>query len=317
MSAEYNTPAWMRIVLRLAAVYNLGWGAFAILAPETSLKIGGFAEPARYPELWQCLGMVIGVYGIGYWIAGNDPVRHWPIVFVGFLGKVFGPIGLAWSIFQGRLPVSTIQTIITNDLIWWVPFAAILWHAAKVSQCQSSSSEKLSFEESIRSVRDQHGQTLSELSHLRTTLVLFLRHAGCTFCREALADLQAARTDIEKRDIQITLVHMGDDTSAKPFFAKYGLDDVPRFSDPDQKLYQAFDLELGSPSQLFGFRIWCRGFMAAIVNGHGFGTLKGNGFRMPGVFLIRDDQIVSAHRHRDASERPDYAAFACQVPTTH
>ena len=81
--------------------------------------------------IWQCLGMVIGVYGIGYWCASRDPVRHWPIVFVGLLGKIFGPIGFIWTATRGEIPWAFGVTIPTNDLLWWIPFALILRAAWK------------------------------------------------------------------------------------------------------------------------------------------------------------------------------------------
>ena len=124
-----TSPSWMRSILVLAAIYNLAWGTVVVLLPERSLQWCGFPEPVRYPEIWQCLGMVIGVYGIGYGIAALDPVRHWSIVFVGLLGKVFGPIGIAKAVLEGRLPPSAVRTCLTNDVIWWVPFVLILWHA--------------------------------------------------------------------------------------------------------------------------------------------------------------------------------------------
>ena len=116
-------------VLIAAGVYNLAWGLFVILQPTALFRWGGVEPLPNYPELWQCMGMVIGVYGVGYLIAAFDPDRHWPIVLVGLLGKVFGPIGFAWSAAAGRLPWSFGAVILTNDLIWWIPFGALLWKA--------------------------------------------------------------------------------------------------------------------------------------------------------------------------------------------
>jgi small multidrug resistance pump len=48
-------------------------------------------ELPRYPDIWQCVGMIVGVYGVGYLIAAFDPLRHWPVILVGLLGKVLGP----------------------------------------------------------------------------------------------------------------------------------------------------------------------------------------------------------------------------------
>jgi small multidrug resistance pump len=51
---------------------------------------------------------------------------HWPIIAVGFLGKLFGPIGFFYNYLNGQVPFDFFYTLITNDLIWWVPFFLIL-----------------------------------------------------------------------------------------------------------------------------------------------------------------------------------------------
>jgi hypothetical protein len=93
----------MRFVLVTAGVYNLVWGAWVVLFPAALFRIAGLA-PANYLAIWQCVGMIVGVYGIGYLIAARQPLRHWPIVLVGLLGKVLGPIGMCWSVAIGALP---------------------------------------------------------------------------------------------------------------------------------------------------------------------------------------------------------------------
>lgn len=110
-----------------AGLYNLVWGAFVVLLPDALFRVVAM-EPLAGPGrgIWQCLGMVIGVYGIGYLCASRDPLRHWPIVLVGLLGKVFGPIGFVWTATRGEVPWSFGMTILTNDLVWWVPFAIMV-----------------------------------------------------------------------------------------------------------------------------------------------------------------------------------------------
>ena len=115
----------MQIILRLAALYNLLWGLVAVLFPIQCFKFFGM-EPPLYPQLWQCIGMIVGVYGVGYWLAADNPMVHWPIVLVGFLGKVFGPIGFAMALINGQFPLMFGLNIIFNDLIWWIPFFIIL-----------------------------------------------------------------------------------------------------------------------------------------------------------------------------------------------
>ncbi len=125
MTNSSSNKPWMAAVLWSAGVYNLLWGAFVVLFPLLPFR-WAHMPPPNYPELWQCLGMVIGVYGIGYAIAATDPVRHWPIVFVGLLGKIFGPIGFLHAALQGNLPWRAGWMLLGNDLVWWVPFTALL-----------------------------------------------------------------------------------------------------------------------------------------------------------------------------------------------
>ena len=114
-----------RLTLRAAAAYNILWGAWVVLFPAHFFVLTGMAVPDQL-MIWQGMGMVIGVYGLGYWWASSDAVRHWPIVAVGFLGKIFGPLGFAFNYVQGVVPFSFFYTLITNDFIWWVPFFLIL-----------------------------------------------------------------------------------------------------------------------------------------------------------------------------------------------
>lgn len=115
----------MKITLKLAAVYNILWGTIVILFPHLFFDLIGMERP-NYPEFWQCIGMIVGVYGLGYWLAASDPIKHYPIVLVGFLGKILGPIGFAQALIENRFPLSFGINIIFNDLIWWIPFYLIL-----------------------------------------------------------------------------------------------------------------------------------------------------------------------------------------------
>jgi hypothetical protein len=116
-------------ILALAGIYNVLWGTIAVLAPDVIPRLVGVdLAGQRWP--WQCIGMLVGVYGIAYWIAARDPGRHWPIVLVGLIGKVLGPIGAVVAIRNGDLPQSFLWVNVGNDLIWIAPFAWILLRAS-------------------------------------------------------------------------------------------------------------------------------------------------------------------------------------------
>ena len=303
-------PTWMSITLASAATYNVLWGAWVILFPESIFNWVGLAAP-QYPQLWQCIGMIVAAYGVGYAIAARNPIRHWPIVLVGLIGKTLGPVGFLLAAVGGQLPWIFGITIVTNDLIWLVPFALILraafinWRMEDGHRIYEETAQLL-----LDTARTTSGETLSEMSRERPVLLVFLRHAGCTFCREAAADLARERATLDALGVRLALVHMGEEESGERFFTEYGLDATPHVSDPERSLYRAFKLRRGRIGQLFGLRIWYRGLEAA-RHGHWPGWLQGDAFQMPGIFLLRNGQIIRAFRHETAADRPEYAEFVC------
>ena len=115
-------------VLWLAGLYNLAFGAYVVFAPCSLFNLVGMSPPVPI-LIWQCLGMVIGVYGIGYICAAYAPMRHWPIVLVGLMGKILGPVGFCVAAYRAELPWRFGWVNVANDLIWWLPFAIILVRA--------------------------------------------------------------------------------------------------------------------------------------------------------------------------------------------
>jgi hypothetical protein len=115
----------MKVVLAAAGAYNLAWGAFVVLFPAALFRWAGM-EPPTPIAVWQCVGMLIGAYGIGFAIAATDPFRHWPIVLVGLIGKTSSMIGLAWYTSRGDLPAILGWNALASDLVWCVPFVLIL-----------------------------------------------------------------------------------------------------------------------------------------------------------------------------------------------
>ena len=115
------------------------------------------------------------------------------------------------------------------------------------------------------------GVDLAALSLLSPVLLVFLRHAGCTFCREALSDLAASRAAIEQSGTRIVVVYLGDEEAMEKVLAHYVLSDLDRIHDVDQSLYEAFGLRQGSLWQVAGPRVWWRGVYAGLFKGHGSG----------------------------------------------
>lgn len=158
----------------------------------------------------------------------------------------------------------------------------------------------------MEGMQTNRGEHLLGLSFQQPVLLVFLRHFGCTFCRQALADLKECKQSIEKKGTKLVFVHMSDNETAEEYFAKYEIKNPIHISDEDCKYYAAFGLTKGKFTQLFGLRTWIRGFSAGVVDGHGLGNHLGDSFQMPGVFVIKDGKVMASYIHEVASDRPDY-----------
>ena len=170
-------------------------------------------------------------------------------------------------------------------------------------------------QELLEQMFTNEGENLRGLSFRNPVLLVFLRHFGCTFCREALSDIAKKRSAIEAEGAKIVFVHMTENDIAERYFCRYGLEGATHISDPQCGYYAAFGLVKGNMTQLFGLQSWIRGFQAGVLDGHGLGPMLGDGFQMPGVFVIQDGMIKESFIHRLASDRPDYMSLAkcCSV----
>lgn len=117
-----------RVVFVAAGFYNIIWGLYAVIDPQWLFRFARMPQE-NYPQVFACLGMVIGLYGVLYLEVARVPERGWVIAAVGLTGKVLGPIGLAHLIWSGIWPVRTVILGVTNDLIWWIPFGLYLYDA--------------------------------------------------------------------------------------------------------------------------------------------------------------------------------------------
>jgi len=310
--ANADMPSWVPTVLKGAAVYHLAWGLFVILFPKVPLRWLGLDSP-NDPSIVQCLGMVIGVYGIGYGIAASDAATHWPIVLVGLLGKVFLPMGFVFTALRGELSWSMGATIVINDLAWWIPFTAILFHAARIQEARKTTVDGLTLEQALRTSVLSSGDNLYDRSFQSPLLLVCIRHFGCTYCRETLADLAAQRDTIHQAGLIPVVVHMGSAEQAAPMFARFGLNDIDQICDPDRRLFRALELPFGTLGQLISVKTFWRALVEGVVYRFGFGSFIGNGLQLSGAFVVKNGRIEEAIRHSSPAERTKFDTLVCSV----
>jgi peroxiredoxin len=157
--------------------------------------------------------------------------------------------------------------------------------------------------------RTSTGETLAALSEKSPVLLVLLRHEGCTFCRNAMADIARLRRQIEGAGTRIVLGHMDTAEGFAVFAARYGLADIAAVADPQRTLYKGLGLRRGRMLQLIGPRVlWA--WVKSTVAGHLPGRIKGDPLQLPGAFLLHHGQVSKGHTYRDAADRPDYVMLA-------
>ncbi|MGD1844940.1 MAG: SelL-related redox protein [Salibacteraceae bacterium] len=306
---------WKKSSLVAAGWYNILAGAALLLFPNALAHWAGLQE-VLHPFVIQVVGLLIGCFGFGFLLAARAPLTHWPVVLAGLTSKILAPIGLAYYVSQDAVPSVLLLFSLPNDIIWLLPFGLILYEAFELDRRNREHLNYLheaDLDLSKFMHRTNNGHTLDQLSRHHPVLLVFLRHFGCTFCRETLATLARDKELIEKVGTKVVLVHMIDEKDARKEVVRFGVENIARISDPEKQLYDAFGLHRGSLKQLFGWKMWLRGADAGVLKGHWVGFEKGDGFQMPGVFLLQHGQVTKAYRHHTAADTPDYRFLATPV----
>ena len=172
--------------------------------------------------------------------------------------------------------------------------------------------EELNVEDLLASVQTESGANLLAVTQASPVLLIFLRHFGCSFCRQTISQIAELRQELEARGVRPVFVHLGTPEIAKAHFDFYGLGDMERIHDPQAALYQhpAFDLRRTSVySHLFKPKV-VAGWLKGVIFSHGIGKIQGDGEQMPGVFFLRGPVIVRSFVHRTIADQPNYLALA-------
>lgn len=301
-SERCETPCWMRKVLLAAGVYHILFAGWADLWPHLWFDWLGIERP-NHPVIWQGLGLIVGLLGVGLIIASRNPIKHWMIVLIAFAKFSLGNIGFGVALFQGSIALDSIWLMGIDDLIWWPPFAAILWACLRAhAGVPPTRSEPLSIAEAADTYRLSHGKTLNEASNDQQLALVFLRHFGCTFTRQILRSLEDLHQEAQAQGAELVLVHMLQNGKETQYLGESS--GVTRIADPRCELYRAFGLGKGGFMELFGPRVWWPAALS-IFKGCGVGHIAGDGLQMPGAFLFHHGKVIAAQPAHSSSDLPD------------
>jgi hypothetical protein len=133
------------------------------------------------------------------------------------------------------------------------------------------------------------------------TLFVFLRHFGCLFCRETVADLRA----IAERDAAFPplLFFTQSGSTELRAFLRRDWPSARAVADPDRHFYAAFGVERMSPLGMLRPALWAAERRAR-AKGHESGERTGDIWRLPGVFLVGGARVLWRYEFRHAGDHP-------------
>lgn len=125
--------------------------------------------------------------------------------------------------------------------------------------------------------------------------LVFLRHFGCPFCRQLVAEFA------EHPELPVLFVGMANQERTARFKAKAG--SPHRFvCDPKAELYEKFQVARGGPGRIFGPKN-VRDYFRARRKGYGLQIPRADMWRLGAAFVIDGTgRVVWEHRNEHASD---------------
>ena len=198
---------WARFILFLAAAYNIAWGIAVSLFPKLILFDD---HSSRFMLIiLQCVGMLVGVYGIAYYIASKEPARYWSLVLVGYIGKILGPIGAFYYVYLGEIKKEFLIVNVFNDLIWLIPFTWVLYQAIKGKLSPPSSNDRTLYQRAAGSDFEKLSPAVQAFHNSHTTAVykgVFKVERGDTRIGKLLGNLSGLPAESSAADVVLTII---------------------------------------------------------------------------------------------------------------
>jgi small multidrug resistance pump len=130
MEAHHDETAgvlapWMTRLLWFVGGYNLlaGLGMFCLY--HEGFKLLGVEKPEFNLPI-QLVGILVGLFGVGYWMVAADPVQNRNILLLGFWSKLIGSILGVYYVAAGKLPLFFLAILFVSDIGYLPPFYIIL-----------------------------------------------------------------------------------------------------------------------------------------------------------------------------------------------
>ena len=155
---------------------------------------------------------------------------------------------------------------------------------------------------------DGEAVTFKSLYQDRRTMVVFVRHFGCIFCRERLAELAACLPRLEAEGMRAVVIGNGTPLMAQAFSETLNVQ-LALYTDPSRTVFKLAQMKrnfgLGFSTISRGIRSW--------KAGHRQGAVAGDPWQQGGCLVIDPDgRVLAAERDRDAGNLIDFDAVVAR-----
>ena len=130
--------------------------------------------------------------------------------------------------------------------------------------------------------------SLDTATHGKPGIIVLVRHYGCIFCRQRIAELVAQAGARPTLDLSILVVGNGTSIMAADFVETHEIE-VPVFTDPSRKIYQ----ELGM-KRMFGIN-WksVKQGISAYKEGHRQTAIQGDVWQQGGIAVFNAEGQIT------------------------
>lgn len=148
----------------------------------------------------------------------------------------------------------------------------------------------------------------------RPVVLVLVRHFGCQFCREQVAELRHILSDIEAAGAELVIVGNGTPLMLDAFIEAFGRDLPHVYTDPERRVYEALGARRGSAWFIFDPRIWLN-TLRALRRGAIQGRRQGDPGQLGGVWVARaGGDVVFEHRSSIAGDHPANEDILAALP---
>lgn len=128
------TP-WMKFVLRFAGTYNVLAGVSMVCFYHEGYKLLGIPKPELILPV-QVMGILVGLFGVGYHLVASSPVENRNILMLGFWSKAISSIAALCYVVNGQLPLSFLPVLFFSDVMYLPPFYVIMRRLYRLAGAQ-------------------------------------------------------------------------------------------------------------------------------------------------------------------------------------